>query len=214
MRQCHRGSESQQKCLAQWRHTQLWLGLWLHLPPTGIRSNRHPAGSALLHQLAPVCPTHLNRNDVVGCFILWKVKVALERERLVCSLWAPVALWWWLYFFSAQAAAVGLRRTLLQLLRGSVHQSAAVDKGGWPHQGGVQVRFLSPPQGDQPQLYQLWLIQVSKKINAKQLKICLFIMTHIWTRVHLVPLSQIVANTEVWQVSCLLHSYCWDSQHS
>lgn len=65
VRQCHRGRESQQKCLAQWRHTQLWLGLWLHLPPTGIRSNRHPAGSALLHQLAPVCPTRLNRHDVV-----------------------------------------------------------------------------------------------------------------------------------------------------
>lgn len=75
-----------------------------------------------------------------------------KGESLVCYLWAPVGpyLCWFHFFFSAQAAAVGLRRALLQLLRGSLHQSAAVDQGGRPHQHGVQVSFLFLPLEDQP----------------------------------------------------------------
>lgn len=63
-----------------------------------------------------------------------------ERCCLGCiSCLPPVAADVMVDSSSAQVAAVGLRRALLQLLRRSVDQSAAVDQGSGPHQGVVQV---------------------------------------------------------------------------
>lgn len=53
--QCDRGSEPQQKRSAERRHSELRLGLGLHVSSAGLRSHRHPAGPALLHRILKVC---------------------------------------------------------------------------------------------------------------------------------------------------------------
>lgn len=63
MCQRHWGCEPKQKCFTQRRYAQLRLGLWLHLPSAGLWSNRHPAGSALLHQFLEV---HLDTPFTLG----------------------------------------------------------------------------------------------------------------------------------------------------
>lgn len=88
-----------------------------------------------------------------------------------------------------QAVALGLRRTLVQLLHWGLHQSAALDESRGPNSSSLSVSISH--------------LIVSAHMNV-------YVM---FTSVVFFLLHQILADADVWQTGRVVHSDCGNAQH-